>query len=54
MAYHFWRVRKAGGIYPAKIKMRKEMIPTYPNLVYREFIVALALISSCTCLFSFF
>lgn len=45
MAYHFWRVRKVGGIMlPAKDE-EKKMIEVYPNLVYREFIVALALIA---------
>lgn len=45
MAYHFWRVRKAGGIILPKSNEVNENIPTYPNLVYKEFIVALALIA---------
>ena len=45
MVYHFWRVRKAGGIYLPDSDVANETIPTYPNLVYREFIVALALIA---------
>ncbi|MGE5860555.1 MAG: cytochrome b N-terminal domain-containing protein [Ignavibacteria bacterium] len=45
MAYHFWRVRKAGGIYLPNSKEVKAAAPTYPNLVYREFIVALVLIA---------
>lgn len=45
MAYHFWRVRKAGGVIIPEQEVR-EMIPVYPNLVYREFIVALALFAS--------
>jgi quinol-cytochrome oxidoreductase complex cytochrome b subunit len=45
MAYHFWRVRKAGGIFLPNPNENKEIVPTYPNLVYREFIVALALIA---------
>jgi quinol-cytochrome oxidoreductase complex cytochrome b subunit len=45
MAYHFWRVRKAGGIILPKSSEQKIPILTYPNLVYREFIVALALIA---------
>jgi quinol-cytochrome oxidoreductase complex cytochrome b subunit len=45
MAYHFWRVRKAGGIILPKTSEQRVTIPTYPNLVYREFIVALALIA---------
>lgn len=46
MAYHFWRVRKAGGIYLPKSNEVKILVPTYPNLVYREFIVALVLIAT--------
>ena len=45
MAYHFWRVRKAGGVIVPEQEVR-EMIPVYPNLVYREFIVALALLAA--------
>ena len=45
MAYHFWRVRKAGGVYLPKSNQVNEIVSTYPNLVYKEFIVALALIA---------
>jgi len=45
MVYHFWRVRKAGGIILPKEDEEKKMIPVYPHLVYKEFIVALALIA---------
>ncbi|HEY6437955.1 MAG TPA: cytochrome b N-terminal domain-containing protein, partial [Ignavibacteriaceae bacterium] len=45
MAYHFWRARKAGGIILPNNSVEKNMIPTFPNLVYKEFIVALALIA---------
>ncbi|MBE0571716.1 MAG: cytochrome b N-terminal domain-containing protein [Ignavibacteriaceae bacterium] len=45
MAYHFWRVRKAGGIFLSNSNENKEIVPTYPNLVYKEFIVALVLIA---------
>jgi len=45
MAYHFWRVRKAGGVILPKSDNSNSVVPTYPNLVYREFIVALALIA---------
>jgi hypothetical protein len=44
--YHFWRVRKAGGVFYPEIPERNEMVPSMPNLVYREFIVALVLIAS--------
>jgi hypothetical protein len=45
MVYHFWRVRKAGGVILPKSNSASSIVPTYPNLVYREFIVALALIA---------
>jgi len=45
MVWHFWRVRKAGGIILPKSTEQKAAIPTYPNLVYREFIVALVWIA---------
>jgi quinol-cytochrome oxidoreductase complex cytochrome b subunit len=45
MVYHFWRVRKSGGIFLPSSNQAKDTVPTYPNLVYREFIVALALIA---------
>jgi quinol-cytochrome oxidoreductase complex cytochrome b subunit len=45
MAYHFWRVRKAGGIMLPNNDNQKKFVPTYPNLVYKEFIIALALIA---------
>jgi quinol-cytochrome oxidoreductase complex cytochrome b subunit len=45
MAYHFWRVRKAGGIILPNNSDEKNIVPTYPNLVYKEFIVSLALIA---------
>jgi len=45
MAYHFWRVRKAGGVILPRTNNSNSFIPTYPDLVYREFIVALVLIA---------
>jgi len=45
MAYHFWRVRKAGGIILPNKDEGKKTVPTFPNLVYKEFVVALALIA---------
>ena len=36
MAYHFWRVRKSGGVIISRSKEPKKMVPTYPNLVYKE------------------
>jgi quinol-cytochrome oxidoreductase complex cytochrome b subunit len=43
--YHFWRVRKAGGILLPEAGGKSEMVPSMPNLVFREFIVALVLIA---------
>lgn len=45
MVYHFWRARKAGGVILPKSNNSNSVVPTYPNLVYREFVVALALIA---------
>jgi len=43
--YHFWRVRKAGGILIPESTEKAEMVPTMPDLVFKEFIVALVLIA---------
>ena len=43
--YHFWRVRKAGGVLLPESIEKPEMVPVMPNLVFREFIVALVLIA---------
>jgi quinol-cytochrome oxidoreductase complex cytochrome b subunit len=43
--YHFWRVRKAGGILLPETPEKSEPVPVMPNLVYKEFIVALVLIA---------
>lgn len=43
--YHFWRVRKAGGILIPETEESPVMVPTMPNLVFKEFIVALVLIA---------
>jgi quinol-cytochrome oxidoreductase complex cytochrome b subunit len=43
--YHFWRVRKAGGILTPENEEKPEMVPTMPNLIFKEFIVALVLIA---------
>ena len=45
MAYHFWRVRKSGGVIVPLSNEPKKMVPTYPNLVYKEGVVASALIA---------
>jgi quinol-cytochrome oxidoreductase complex cytochrome b subunit len=43
--YHFWRVRKAGGILIPETGKKPEMLPVEPNLVFKEFIVALVLVA---------
>lgn len=47
MAFHFWKVRKAGGVVvpDGKRNEDKEYVSTIPNLVAREFVVALMLIA---------
>ncbi len=50
MPFHFWRVRKAGGlVIPRKPDedrgSRDEKVPTIPNLILREIVVALVLIA---------
>jgi quinol-cytochrome oxidoreductase complex cytochrome b subunit len=43
--YHFWRVRKAGGVMLPEIAEKSEMVPVMPNLIFREFIVGLVLMA---------
>ena len=43
--YHFWRVRKAGGVLIPETREKAEMVPVDPNLVFREFIVSLVLVA---------
>jgi quinol-cytochrome oxidoreductase complex cytochrome b subunit len=50
LPWHFWRVRKAGGLViprrPAEDKgSGDEKVPTIPNLILREIVVALVLIA---------
>ena len=50
MGFHFWRVRKAGGVVvPRSLgdepERRPEKVLALPNLLYREFVVALVLIA---------
>jgi quinol-cytochrome oxidoreductase complex cytochrome b subunit len=40
MLFHFWLVRKSGGIVDPQ--QTSEMVPVNPNLIYREWIVMLA------------
>jgi quinol-cytochrome oxidoreductase complex cytochrome b subunit len=43
--YHFWSVRKAGGVLMPETEEKPVMVPVMPNLVFKEFIVALVLIA---------
>ncbi len=44
MCFHFWRIRRAGGVIVPETEKESQMVDTQPNLVAREFVVALALI----------
>jgi len=43
--YHFWRVRKAGGIMLPETNEKSEPVPVMPYLVFRELIAALVLVA---------
>ncbi len=47
IGFHFWRVRKAGGVAISNNELPTEnkLVTTLPNLVFREFVVALILIA---------
>jgi quinol-cytochrome oxidoreductase complex cytochrome b subunit len=50
MPFHFWRVRKAGGLVVPRTPeenpgTKGEMVPTIPNLILRELVVAAVLIA---------
>lgn len=45
VVYHFWRVRKAGGVLLPASDQEPVMVPVVPNLVFKEFIVALVLLA---------
>ncbi len=45
MVYHFWRVRKAGGVIVPNNSKENKVVPSYPNLVYKEGVIALVLIA---------
>jgi hypothetical protein len=45
MGYHFWRVRRAGGVITAEKDKESPMVDTQPHLVNREFIVAMVLLA---------
>ncbi len=41
MAFHFWKVRKAGGVIAAEEKKDSPMVDVHPHLIAREFVVAI-------------
>lgn len=47
MGFHFWRVRKAGGVVFQlnEDETENKLVTTLPNLLFREFVVALILIA---------
>jgi quinol-cytochrome oxidoreductase complex cytochrome b subunit len=45
MGFHFWRIRRAGGVITPESEKDTPLTDTYPNLVAREFVVALVLIA---------
>ena len=45
MAFHFWRVRKAGGVVVPKSDKEDNFVSTIPHLVAKEFVVAIVLIA---------
>jgi quinol-cytochrome oxidoreductase complex cytochrome b subunit len=45
MSYHFWRIRRAGGVILPETEKETPMVDTQPNLVARELVVALVLVA---------
>jgi quinol-cytochrome oxidoreductase complex cytochrome b subunit len=45
MAWHFWRIRRAGGVIVAQEDKESPMVNTQPHLVNREFVVAITLLA---------
>lgn len=45
MGHHFWKIRKAGGVIVPESLKDGPIVDTQPNLVAREFVVALALLA---------
>lgn len=46
MVYHFWQVRRAGGLITREIEENSPMVDTQPNLISREFVVALVVLAA--------
>ena len=45
MGFHFWRIRRAGGVIVPDSARDEPMVDTQPNLVAREFVVAMVLLA---------
>lgn len=45
MGFHFWRIRRAGGVIVRETEKEVPMVDTQPNLVAREFVVAMVLVA---------
>ncbi len=45
LVYHFWRIRKAGGVVVPEDQKHAPRVDVYPHLVSREFVVALVLMA---------
>lgn len=45
MVFHFWRVRKAGGVVASE-KASQEMVPSDPDLVLKELVTGLVLLAT--------
>lgn len=54
MAYHFWRIRKAGGVIVAEKDKDGPLVDTSPHLLNREFVVAMVLLAFLVILSSLF
>lgn len=54
MAFHFWKIRKAGGVVVAESKKDGTMTDVYPSLISREFVVATVLLAILLVLSVFF
>jgi quinol-cytochrome oxidoreductase complex cytochrome b subunit len=46
MGYHFWKIRRAGGVIVAEKDSDSNIVDTRPHLVYREFVVAIVLLAA--------
>jgi len=44
MAWHFWRIRRAGGVIVSEKDHDSRMVDTKPHLINREFVIALTLL----------